>query len=317
MEKTLVLLAFTIAATDGFVPHRPLVSRNLNIRGLSADAEEKSGVFADEVQQEAKEVLEKVGWASPMDDGEMTSDDPFVKQIDAGIQADYGFGLDDLLNPAKVVNLERDLFNLRIELASLTGNADLDVAGLSTEECDGGGGGEEADTIRAKISKKETDLAIERRSVFRDWLKNIFVGQAVISLGVSFVMATNPSALFGGFSWFYSYNMDISIQVLGYWFWWLFIVPSLRSRRPSGAEKKALDIAFLGTPLISIIAPVATKDTGLIWLANFLVVSGAYGFAFLVDNDDDTQDKSNQPEWLKFVYKSLDFGSGRERGARK
>lgn len=107
----------------------------------------------------------------------------------------------------KVVNLERDLFNLRLELASLTGNSDLEVAGLSTEECDGGGGGDEADKIRAKISKKETDLAIERRSVFRDWLKNIFVGQAVISLGVSYVMATNPSALFGGFSWFYSYNM--------------------------------------------------------------------------------------------------------------
>ncbi|KAL3943698.1 MAG: hypothetical protein SGBAC_002243 [Bacillariaceae sp.] len=317
MEKVLVLLSITIAAIEGFTPHRPLVSRKLNVRSFSADPEEKTGVFTDEIQQEAREVLEKVGWASPMDDGEMTSEDPFVKQIDAGIQADYGFGLDDLLNPAKVVNLERDLFNLRLEIASLTGNADLDVAGLSTEECDGGGGGEEADKIRAKISKKETDLVIERRSVFRDWLKNIFVGQALISLGVSYVMATNPSSLFGGFSWFYSYNMDISIQVLGYWFWWLFIVPSLRSRRPSGAEKKALDIAFLGTPLISIIAPIATKDTGLIWLANFMVVGGAYAFAFFVDDDDEAQDKSNQPEWLKFVYKSLDFGGGRERGARK
>jgi len=300
------------------MPHRSLVSSNLNVRNMSTDSEERTGVLNDAVQQEAKEVLEKVGWASPIDDGEMTSEDPFVKQIDAGIQADYGFGLDDLLNPAKVVNLERDLFNLRVELASLTGNADLEVAGLSTAEIDGGGGGEEADKVREKISKKETDLAIERRSVFQGWLKNVFIGQAVISLGVSYVMATNPSSLFGGFSWFYSYNMDISIQVLGYWFWWLFIVPSLRSRRPSGAEKKALDIAFLGTPLISILAPVATKDTGLIWLANFLVVSGAYGFAFLIDNDDDeAQDKSKQPEWLRFVYKSLDFGSGRERGARK
>lgn len=59
---------------------------------------------------------------------------------------------------------------------------------------------------------------------------------------------------------------DISLQVLGYWFWWLFIVPSLRSRRPKGQEKKALDIAFLGTPLISILAPSVTKDTGLIWM---------------------------------------------------
>lgn len=55
------------------------------------------------------------------------------------------------------------------------------------------------------------------------------------------------------------------IRVLGFWWWWLFVVPSLRSRRPKGAEKKALDIAFLGTPLISLIAPAATKDTGIIW----------------------------------------------------
>ena len=58
---------------------------------------------------------------------------------------------------------------------------------------------------------------------------------------------------------------DISISVLGYWWWWLFVVPSLRSRRPKGQEKAALDIAFLGTPLISLIAPIATKDTFLIW----------------------------------------------------
>ena len=102
MKKVFFLLALTIPTTDGFMPRRPLVSRNLNVHSMSTDSEETAGVFADEVQQEAKEVLEKVGWASPIDDGEMTSEDPFVKQIDAGIKADYGFGLDDLLNPAKV-----------------------------------------------------------------------------------------------------------------------------------------------------------------------------------------------------------------------
>lgn len=112
---------------------------------------------------------------------------------------------------------------------------------------------------------------------------------------------------------------DISIQVLGYWFWWLFIIPSLRSRRPRGFEKEALDIAFLGTPLISLAAPVVTKDTGLIWMANFLVVAGAYTVAYVTDGADDDGDDSdaNKPAWLKFIYKSLDFGSGRERGARQ
>ena len=64
---------------------------------------------------------------------------------------------------------------------------------------------------------------------------------------------------------FSNFNRDISIKVLGYWWWWLFVVPSLRSRRPKGAEKKALDIAFLGTPIVSLLMPIATKDTAIIW----------------------------------------------------
>lgn len=107
--------------------------------------------------------------------------------------------------------MERDLYNLRSELATLTGkDDDFEVAGLSTAECDGGGaadGDQVVDDIRASISKKEISVALERRSVFRGWLKNIFLGQAVLSLVLSFVMATNPEQLFGSFGWFHSYNM--------------------------------------------------------------------------------------------------------------
>eukprot|EP00978_Attheya_sp_CCMP212_P013759 scaffold34610_cov50-Attheya_sp.AAC.4 len=238
-------------------------------------------VTAKDIRDEANEALASVGWARPMDDGDMTSDDPFVRRIDAEIQKDVGVSLDELLNPAKVVNLERDLYNLRAELASLTGQVmEDDNTFSSTEECDGGGGGEQADAIRATITKKETSLTTERRAVFR--------------------------------------GCEQPIKVLGFWWWWLFIVPSLRSRRPGGTEQKALDIAFLGTPLISLIAPVATKDTSEIWLANLAVVVAAYGFAFAFANDDEDDDEegSKGPAWLKFIYKSLDFGSGRERGAR-
>jgi len=187
-------------------------SRN-NYRFLSAlkatDNSEKqeSGSGGQAILDEANDALANVGWAPPREDGEMTSDDPFVQEINAGIQRDFGVDLDELLNPAKVVNLERDLYNLRLELADMTGITLETTTGLTTDACDGGGGGEAADAVRAKIDKKEKDLLIERRSVFRGWLKNVFLVQAVLSFGLSFVMATNPEALFGQFAWFNSYNM--------------------------------------------------------------------------------------------------------------
>lgn len=137
------------------------------------------------VQDDAKEALKSVGWAMP-EAGDLTSDDPFVRAIDQGIRKDIGVSLDELLNPAKVVNLERDLYQYRTELAQLTG-ASIDTDDtvysafeLSTASCDAGGGGSAADELRTKIFKKETDLAMERRSVFRGWLKNIFLGQAIL-----------------------------------------------------------------------------------------------------------------------------------------
>ena len=111
---------------------------------------------------------------------------------------------------------------------------------------------------------------------------------------------------------------DVSIKVLGFWWWWLFIVPSLRSRRPSGFEKKALDIAFLATPAISITAPIVTKDQAVICGANLAIVVGSYAFAYLTYDETGGRDSGkDQPEWLKFLYSSLDFGSGKERGLRK
>lgn len=272
------------------------------------------------VIDEASDALQSVGWSAPMTDDELTSDDPFVKRIESQIYEESGVGLDQLLNPAKVVNLERDLYNLRSELALLTGKgSDFDVLDQPTEACIGElDGGEAIEKLLKSIGKKEQSLFVERKAVFRDWLKNVFLGQAVLSLGLSYVMVTDPAMLFGGFDWFSNYSMDVSIKVLGFWWWWLFIVPSLRSRRPTGFEKKALDIAFLGTPAISITAPIVTKDQAIIWGLNFAIVAGSYGFAYLT-YDDNSRDgsKGDQPKWLEFIYNSLDFGSGKERGIRK
>lgn len=334
---TALILVLVAGATTAFAPLRSATTsriasgtfrkarRTWRLRKAASDPEEPTTVV-DTVCSEARDALTAVGWSMPVE-GDLTSDDPFVRAIDVGIQRDFGVPLDELLNPAKVVNLERDLYVLRTQLAQCTGqteNANLAAAmlpadQLTTKDCDGGGGGEEADALRKTIAKKEADLFTERRSVFRGWLKNVFLIQAIFSFGLSYVMATNPAALFGGYDWYGAYNMDISISVLGYWWWWLFVVPSLRSRRPKGPEKKALDIAFLASPIVSLIAPVVTKDTGLIWAANFFVVAAAYGYAFALndsDGSDDEDSSSKQPAWLKFVFKSLDFGSGRERGAR-
>jgi len=269
-----------------------------------AFSEETNSVLA-----EATDALNAVGWGgsltTPLTSDELNSDDPFVREINEGIMRDYGVGLDELLNPAKVVNLERDLFNLRIDLKEMQDSDDTTLT-------------EPLQALMKKINKKEDQLDIERRSVFRGWLKNIFLGQAVLSFFLSYVMATSPETLFGSFNWFYSYNMDISIKVLGYWWWWLFVVPSLRSRRPTGFEKSALDIAFLATPAISLLLPTITLDTGIIWCANLAVVTGSYGYAFVTQDSDGGDDSdANKPEWLKFVYRSLDFGGGKERGIRK
>ena len=94
--------AFTVVQlASGTRPTR-VTSPSRRTRVFS-ETEEKNGIFSEDVQQEAREVLEKVGWARPMQgEGELTSDDPFVQQINAGIQRDFGVDLDDLLNPAKV-----------------------------------------------------------------------------------------------------------------------------------------------------------------------------------------------------------------------
>lgn len=105
--QTLALLA-PLQSVDSFSTKLSLLaatSRISLVKRAEKTDERSSGIFSDEVQQEAKDALESVGWARPSDEAEMTSDDPFVQQIDAGIQNDFGVGLDDLLNPAKVTYL--------------------------------------------------------------------------------------------------------------------------------------------------------------------------------------------------------------------
>lgn len=138
-----------------------------------------------------------------------------------------------------------------------------------------------------------------------------------------------------------SLHVPLPLKALGFWTWWLFIIPSLRARKPSKAEKSALNWAFLASPLVSIALPVVTRDTVIIWWANFAATAGCYIWAIYFKSDTDYQREENvdsdttevegdqsvlgkpmqQPNFFpKFVlqaFKALDYGSGQERGTRK
>lgn len=213
--------------------------------------------------------------------------------------AESGVELDQLINPSKVVNLERDLVALAKELEN---------PGMLAEE---------RARIEEKMEKNRAKLSVEKRGVMRGWLKGLFVGQSVLAVVISFAMVYD---LFPGM------ELQLPIRVLGFWMWWLFIVPSLRARKPGAKEKDALNIAFLATPAVSLIMPVVTKDVAIIWWANAAVTAACYGYAYTksteVGGEGETADstdgeqQSSLPPIIVRAIKALDYGSGKERGER-
>jgi hypothetical protein len=123
-----------------------------------------------------------------------------IKRINSEVLAESGVELDQLINPSKVVNLEKELINLGLDL----NNAKTTI---------------EIDNIQAKINKNKEKLSVEKRAVMRKWLKNLFVGQSVLATVASLLMVYNAIP---------NVKLPLAIQVLGFWMWWLFIIPSLR-----------------------------------------------------------------------------------------
>jgi hypothetical protein len=70
-----------------------------------------------------------------------------------------------------------------------------------------------------------------------------------------------------------------------------------RARKPKSPEKEALDIAFLLSPVVSLIMPSLTKDTAIIWWANAVAVAGCYAYAYLKPKEEG-EDKSLVPEFI-------------------
>lgn len=130
----------------------------------------------------------------------LETEEQLISRLDVEIMADVGVPLDQLINPAKVVNLERDIARLRSELSeSITETDKL--------------------AIQFKIKAKTNNLLIEKKSVMRSWLKRLFIGQAIIAGAVSLAMANDAVP---------GYAVPLPVRVLGFWMWWLFIIPSLR-----------------------------------------------------------------------------------------
>ncbi|CAN0029562.1 unnamed protein product, partial [Phaeothamnion confervicola] len=221
-----------------------------------------------------------------------------IARVAAEVMRDQGVELDQLINPSKVINLERELAKLRAELAG-----------------SGSANGAVREAIKAAVDKKERTLAVEKRAVMRGWLKQVFVGQAALSVVIAGLLVYDAVPFYP--------NLDLSARVLGFWLIWLFTLPSLRARKPAAAEKDALNFAFLATPLVSLGLPFVTKDPVTIYWANLAATAACYGAAYVGlgsgegGDDGDDGDGGNMPEWVRFVFKALDFGSGQERGARK
>jgi len=152
----------------------------------------------------------------------------------------------------------------------------------------------------------EKQLYSEKRTVFAGWLKGLFIGQAVIAVALGGVAA------FDAFPWF---TIDISLRALGFWSFWLFIIPSLRARRPRGWEKVALNIAFLGSPVVTFGLPFITKDPALIWGANLVLLIGCYAYGYAFGRGEGAEEAALGGRFSG-ALSALDFGSGQERGIR-
>lgn len=231
---------------------------------------------------------------SEMEQEELTEDEALIQKIMDEVMTESGVELDQLINPAKVVNLERSLVKLKAELETCSDQSRIEE-------------------INQEIEKKEKTVFMEKRSVMRGWLKNLFVGQSVLAGIISLAMVYNAIP---------GQDLPLPLRVLGFWSWWLFIIPSLRARKPQYAEKEALNIAFLASPLVSIAMPTFTKDVGIIWWANLLTVAACYAWAFSSEEQaaakaGGEEEKTVLPKFVTQALNALDYGSGKERGARK
>ena len=152
-----------------------------------------------ELPEEAQEALQRVGWVEGKDDPAADAlpaftreDIPFIVQqavadetfaderskdmfqdemrekllkqlLEGEVQSEFGVGLQDLLNPIKVVSLEKKILAAKAKLAE-----EKDAARIAE--------------VEQELNGLQKELTRERRGVMMDGLKVVFRGQAVFSI---------------------------------------------------------------------------------------------------------------------------------------
>eukprot|EP00929_Paragymnodinium_shiwhaense_P047548 TRINITY_DN24114_c0_g1_i1.p1 TRINITY_DN24114_c0_g1~~TRINITY_DN24114_c0_g1_i1.p1 ORF type:complete len:428 (+),score=114.42 TRINITY_DN24114_c0_g1_i1:83-1366(+) len=246
---------------------------------------------------------------------QVSGDDPLIADLESRLRemkGDSTLTLDMVLNPAAIVNAEREVILLRAELKA-------------TPEDDT----EKRKEIEDKIEVKQMKIVTEMKCVMQDSLKLEFLVEAAISVPAFGVMS------YGAWPWvpdleFLGVDADftkLAIQLFGLWGVWLVTIPALRARKPGGPygmgyeEKRALDTSFFIVPIGNFIIPFFTKDPSVPFWMSLVLLGACYLWSFntpLVDPKMQRRGAGtdlNLPEPIMWAIKALDFGTGSERGA--
>mmetsp|Transcript_8921 Transcript_8921/g.17970 ORF Transcript_8921/g.17970 Transcript_8921/m.17970 type:complete len:270 (-) Transcript_8921:1314-2123(-) len=202
-----------------------------------------------------------------------------------------GIELDQLMNPEKVVKMEKKVRRKRDELERMR----KDEVGQTGEDGEGVLAKAEAELIQL-----EKDLNSEKRFVMQQWLKRLFWYQGLFCVAVGGFLSWGQVPGFQG-------ELPLVSRALGFWLVWMFTIPSLRARKPVKAEKQALNVAFLMIPVLNLLLPTVTKDTFIIWVINVLVLLGCYGY---YGWKEDTEASASGIQ-IRGVLRFLDWGSWR------
>lgn len=218
----------------------------------------------------------------------VSEEDPVAQRVRQQLAAD-GINLDDLLNSAKVIDLSRKLENLTSESQRLSAQS------------------HQREQLSKRISKIEADLVREKRLIMQTWLKQLFLVQAYAFIALGGVLSTNlvPE----------QFSVPLVGRALGFWLVWLFTIPALRARKGiSKTEKSALNVSFLSMPLLNVALPTLTRNTGVIWAADVVLLAACYlyyGIKAVNQAEDGNAEAQKEEGRVKGVLKYLDWGSWR------